>query len=132
MSRLELTVKKMCRNIKSLCCVSVSRSVMPNSLRLQGQQTARLLCPWDFPGKNTGVGCHSFLQGIFPTHGSNLGLLHCGHTLYCQSHQGRASLGGQQELTQCYRSITLLQEQINPQEKLRFLVTGGAEKGEGE
>ena len=34
--------------------------------------------------------------------------------------------------TQCYRSITLLQEQINPQEKLRFLVTGGAEKGEGE
>ena len=29
--------------------------------------TARLLCPWDFPGKNTGVGCHFLLQGIFPT-----------------------------------------------------------------
>ena len=29
------------------------------------------LCPWDFPGKNTGVGCHIFLQGIFPTKGSN-------------------------------------------------------------
>ena len=27
--------------------------------------TPRLLCPWDFPGKNTGVGCHSVLQGIF-------------------------------------------------------------------
>ena len=31
--------------------------------------------PWDFPGKNTGVGCHALLQGIFPTHGSNPGLL---------------------------------------------------------
>ena len=33
-------------------------------------------CPWDFPGKNTGVGCCFLLQGIFPTQGSNLGLLH--------------------------------------------------------
>ena len=29
-------------------------------------QPARLLCPWDSPGKNTGVGCHALLQGIFP------------------------------------------------------------------
>ena len=36
---------------------------------------ARLLCPWDSPGKNTGVGCHTLLQGIFPTQGSNLCLL---------------------------------------------------------
>ena len=36
---------------------------------------AKLLCPWDFPGKNTGVGCHAFLQGIFPTQGSNLCLM---------------------------------------------------------
>ena len=34
----------------------------------------RPLCPWDFPGKNTGVGCHFFLQGIFPTQGSNSNL----------------------------------------------------------
>ena len=34
----------------------------------------RLLCPWDFPGKNTGVGCHALLQRIFPTQGSNPGL----------------------------------------------------------
>ena len=33
-------------------------------------------CPWDFPGKNTGVGCHFLLQGIFLTQGSNLHLLH--------------------------------------------------------
>ena len=37
---------------------------------------ARLLCPWDFPGKNTGVGCHLLLQGIFPTQGLNLPLLY--------------------------------------------------------
>ena len=33
------------------------------------------LCPWDSPGKNTGMGCHFFLQGIFPTRGSNPCLL---------------------------------------------------------
>ena len=36
----------------------------------------RLLCPWDFSGKNTAVGRHFLLQGIFPTQGSNLCLLH--------------------------------------------------------
>ena len=40
-----------------------------------------LLCPRDSPGKNTGVGCHSLCQGIFPTQGSNLDLLHCRQTL---------------------------------------------------
>ena len=43
---------------------------------------------WDSPGKKTGVGCHSPLQGIIPTQGSNLGLLHCRWILYCWSHQG--------------------------------------------
>ena len=42
----------------------------------------QVLCPWDSPGKNTGVGCHFFLQGIFPTQGSNPGLLHCRQILY--------------------------------------------------
>ena len=37
----------------------------------------RLLCPWDSPGKNTGVGCHALLQGIFPTQELNPGLLNC-------------------------------------------------------
>ena len=46
------------------------------------------LCPWDFPGKNTGEGCHFLLQGIFPTQGWNLGLSHCRQTLYHLSHQG--------------------------------------------
>ena len=37
----------------------------------------RLLHPWNFPGKSTGVGCHFLLQRIFPTQGSSPGLLHC-------------------------------------------------------
>ena len=54
---------------------SVIRSVVPDSLWPNAPQPTRLLCPWDFPGNDTGMGCHSLLQGIFPTQGSNLGLL---------------------------------------------------------
>ena len=36
-------------------------------------------CPWNFPGKKTGAGCHFLLQGIFPPQGSNLCLLHLLH-----------------------------------------------------
>ena len=42
----------------------------------------------DSPGKNTGVGCHALLQGIFPTQGLNPGILHCRGILYHLSHQG--------------------------------------------
>ena len=47
-----------------------------------------LLCPWNSPGKNTAVGSHSLLQGIFLTQGSNPGLLHCRRILYHLSYQG--------------------------------------------
>ena len=42
---------------------------MSDSLRPHGWQPARLLCPWDSPGKNTGVGCYATLQRTFPTQG---------------------------------------------------------------
>ena len=42
----------------------------------------------DSPGKNTGVGCHALLQGIFPTQGSNWGLMHCRRILYQLSYPG--------------------------------------------
>ena len=48
----------------------------------------RLRCPWNSPGKNTGVGSCSLLQRIFPTQGLNPGLLHCRQILYYLSHQG--------------------------------------------
>ena len=43
--------------------------------------------PWNFPGKDTAVGCHFLLQGIFPTQGLNPGLPHCRQTLYCLSYK---------------------------------------------
>ena len=67
---------------------SVSRSVMSDSLQLHGLQPTRLLCPWNSVGKNTGVISHSFLQRIFPTQGSNPGLLHCRQILCHLIHQG--------------------------------------------
>ena len=45
------------------------------SLFSHAQLFDQLLCPWDSPGKNTGVGCHALLQGIFPTQGLNPYLL---------------------------------------------------------
>ena len=79
--RYSLTGKKEQRQIlKPVVC-----------LVLYGLQPARLLCPWDSPGKNTGVGCYALLQGIFPTQGSNphfLCLLHYRQILYLMSHQG--------------------------------------------
>ena len=52
-------------------CVCVNHSDMSYSLQSHGLQPARLLCPWNSPDKDTGVDCHSLLQGIFLTQGSN-------------------------------------------------------------
>ena len=49
---------------------------MSDSLQSYELQPARLLCPWDSPEKNIGVGCHSLLQGIFQAQGLNPCLLH--------------------------------------------------------
>ena len=75
-------------NIKLPCAV-LSRSVMSNSITHE-LWPSRLLCPWDSPGKNTGVSCHFFLQGIFLTQGSNSalqGLLHCRQIVYQLSYE---------------------------------------------
>ena len=58
------------------CACVLSHSVMSDSSWPHGLQPKRLLFPWNFLGKNTGVGCHLLLQGIFPTQGSNPRLLH--------------------------------------------------------
>ena len=67
----------------------LSRSVVSDSLQPHGLQPTRLPCPWDSPGKNTAVGCHFLLQGIFLTQGSDLHLLcllNCRQILYLLSH----------------------------------------------
>ena len=67
---------------------SKSRWFVLSSLQSHGLHPARLLCPWNSPGKNTGVGCHFLLQEIFLIQGMNLGLLHCRQIHYRLSHQG--------------------------------------------
>ena len=52
-------------------CVCVCACAQSIRLCPHGSWSTRLLCPWNFPRKNTGVGCHAFLQGIFLTQGSN-------------------------------------------------------------
>ena len=73
---------------KNMLSAVLSCSAVSISLRPHGLQPARLLCLWDSSGKNTGVGCHALLQGIFLTQGLNSGLLHCRQTLYHLNHQG--------------------------------------------
>ena len=51
-----------------------------------------LYSPWDSPGQNTGVGSHSLLQQVFPTQGSNPGLLLCRWILYQLSHEGSTTI----------------------------------------
>ena len=71
---INIYINKYIYTIYSYCLVARSG---PTLLRPQWLQPARLLCPWDFSGKNTGVGYHSLFQGIFPTQGLNPHLLHC-------------------------------------------------------
>ena len=61
--------------LKMRCVCVLSHSVVSYSLWPHRLQPARLLCPWNFPAKNTGAGCHFLLQGLFPTQGSNSHLL---------------------------------------------------------
>ena len=82
----------------------------------------RLLCPWDSPGRNTGVGCYALFQGIFPTQGSNSHLLHCRQILYHLSHQGSPTyqlyLNGK-ELRKCLEGkLQLFLERRNAQRRL--------------
>ena len=65
-----------------------SPSFVSNSLWSHGLYPTRLLCPWDFPGKNTGVGNNFLLQGIFPTQGLNLHPLHWQADTLPLSYQG--------------------------------------------
>ena len=57
-------------SIEGLCVCSG----MSNSLQSHGLWPINLLCPWNFPGQNTGAGCHFLLQRIFPTQGQNMHL----------------------------------------------------------
>ena len=71
---------------QSACSAEMKWSEVKSLIRVQlfaNPWTVDCKAPpsWDFPGKNTGVGCHFLLQGIFPTQGSNPGRPHCKQTL---------------------------------------------------
>ena len=67
------------------CCCLVAKLAL---LRPHGLYPNRLLYPWEFPGKNPGLGCHFLLQGIFPTQGLNPHLLHRQVESFPLSHPG--------------------------------------------
>ena len=66
--------------------VAQSRTRLKRLGSLAGLQLGRLLCPWNSPVKNTGVGCYFLLQGIFLTQGSNL--ISPSQIIYQLGHQG--------------------------------------------
>ena len=76
-------------------CMHAQSLIRVRLLATFGLQPARLLCPWDFPGKDArvgkdaGVGCHFLLQGIFPIQGSNLSLLHWQADLFTTEPPGK-------------------------------------------
>ena len=66
----------------NVLCSCLVVKLPPALLWPHGLQPTRLLCPWNFPGKDTTADCHFLPQGIFLTQGSNLHLPHCRRILY--------------------------------------------------
>ena len=95
-------------------CVCVTRSVMSDSLRPHGLYPARLLWPWNSPGKKTGVGWHSLLQGIFLTQGLTQVSCIGRQILYPLSHKGCPSN------SLCLTYLSLPASTPSPQQPLIF------------
>ena len=71
-----------------LLLLFLTQQVLSDSLVTPRTITRQIPCPWDLPGKNTGVGCHFLLQGIFLTQGWNPHLLHWQVDSFALSQQG--------------------------------------------
>ena len=85
--------------------------------------SARLLHPWDSPGKNTGVCCHFLLQEISLTQGSNPSPPHCRQTLYRVSHHGSCQFIQWTWKIGIIISIIILQRRIQRLRKVKWLMT---------
>ena len=77
--------------LSSCCCGCLVAKLCPTLFWPHALQPAKLLCPWDFSGKNTGEGCHFLLQGILLTQKLNLRLLHWPVDSLPLNHQGSPS-----------------------------------------
>ena len=84
-SKLMVPQKNQTKNYPVLCLVIRSCPTLCNPMVCSPRGSS---VHGDSPGKNSRVGCHALLQGVFPTQGSNPGLLHCRWILYHLSHQG--------------------------------------------
>ena len=91
------------RSIYTEACACTSCLVMSDSVKPHVLQPARLLCPWDFPGKSTGVGFHFLLERIFSTQESNSHLLHWEAGSLALSNLGTSNT----EVIKCKFSISL-------------------------
>ena len=76
------------RNADDTTLVAESEEELSHSVMSDSLQPHELYGPWNSPGQDTGVDSLSLLQGLFPTQGSNPGLLHCRWILFQLSHQG--------------------------------------------
>ena len=88
--KISLSLSFCSETLVSASVWSVAQS-RPTCCRPHGLWSSRLLCPWDFSGKNAGAGCHFLPQGIFLTQGLNpwlLSLLQCRWIFYYQCHVG--------------------------------------------
>ena len=93
LSDFHFSQQKLTQHFKAITCLVSQFSCLvsqlcptlcnPMNCCLSGSSVHR-----DSPGKNSGVGCHALLQGIFPIQGSNPGSLHCRWIFYYLSHQG--------------------------------------------
>ena len=81
---IKYTFSMVCMKVKVLASQSCPTLGNPMNCSPPGSFVLRII-----PSKNTGVGCHSLLQGVFLTQGMNTGLLHCRQILYRLSPQGR-------------------------------------------
>ena len=89
------------------CCHCLVAELCPSLLWPHRLQPFRLLCPWNLPNKNTGVGCYFLLQGICPTQGLNPHLLHCRWILYPWPTKEALILGtGNKFLKFCFPCLT--------------------------
>ena len=84
------------------------------------EEPTRLLCPWDFPGRNAGMGSHSLLQGIFPTQGSKLHLLNCRQILCHWTTREAPTCGKLHEICSCSGGLEFMSSepcvQVYPQQ----------------
>ena len=109
MGKRQLDVRSI--NAWSWQAENVSLSVVSDSLWPHGLKPARVLCPWDSPGKNTGVGCYALLQEIFPNPGikprSPAGRF---FTIWATK-EASSSLTHHTQI-QCYKTVVVFQQSL--------------------